>query len=414
MFTPLILCKANADFSRCLAAPWKIKMTKHNACIVGIGQSEYSRWGEMGQRTELDLTIEAVLSACSDSGLSSHLVDGYASFSDDRNEPALIMSALGGEQLRWSSIVWGGGGGGSCGALAHAAAAVESGAANYVAVYRGLCQGQYFRFGKFHPWSPDAEFTAPYGLLSPVQMFALLVRRHMHLYGTTVEQMAEVALTCRANANRNPKAVMYGQTLDFETYINSRMIADPLRKYDCCLETDGAAALLVTTLERARDLNTRVVRILSASQGSSFGWGTGMLGGHNMPEDIYASGNARAMAKELFANASVEPNDIDVAQLYDAFTGTVLMSLEDYGFCGEGEGGQYVGEGHLRWPHGQLPANTAGGLLSEAYIHGFNLLIEGVRQMRGDSTSQVVDAQLCLVSGGESVTPTSGAILARE
>jgi acetyl-CoA acetyltransferase len=389
-------------------------MKNRQACIVGIGESAYARWGGIKDRGEFDLTVEAVLKACADAGLPPRRVDGFASFSEDRNEPSVMMSALGTEQLRLSAMVWGGGGGGSCGALALAASAVESGRADHVAVYRGLCQGQYFRFGQFHPWSPHAEFTAPFGLLAPAQMFALMMRRHMHLYGTTSEHLAEVALTCRANANRNPRAVMYGRPLDLDTYMASPMVADPLRRHDCCLESDGAAAAIVTTMERARDLDAAPVRILAAAQGSSGGWGTGMLGGHNMPDDIYASGNGRAMAGELYGAAGVGPGDIDVAQLYDAFTGTVLMALEDYGFCGVGESGAFVADGNIRWDGGKLPVNTAGGLLSEAYIHGFNLVLEGVRQMRGQSTAQVNGAGLCLVSGGEGVTPTSAAILARD
>jgi len=389
-------------------------MSESQACIVGIGESAYARWGGLEGRSEFDLTVEAVLKACADAGLAPAEIDGFASYSDDRNEPALMMMALGIEQLRLASMVWGGGGGGSCGALAHAAAAVESGRANYVAVYRGLCQGQHFRFGQFHPWSPHAEFTAPFGLLSPAQMFALMMRRHMHLHGTRSEQLAEVALACRAHAGRNPRAVMRDRPLDLAGYMASRMIADPLRLNDCCLESDGAAAVIVTTAARARDLAARPVRVLAALQGSSGGWGTGMLGGHNMPDEIYATGNAQRLAAELYAAAGVDSGDIDVAQIYDAFTGTVLFALEDYGFCGIGESGPFVADGNIRWPDGTLPVNTSGGNLSEAYIHGFNLLLEGVRQLRGQSTAQVADAELCLVTGGEAVTATSAAILARD
>jgi acetyl-CoA acetyltransferase len=193
----------------------------------------------------------------------------------------------------------------------------------------------------------------------------------------------------------------------------SRMIADPLRLYDCCLESDGACAVIVTTLERARDLKTRPVRVLAAGQGAMQGWGTGMLGGHNMPDAIYASAGQRDLAAELYGRAGVGPEDVDVVQLYDAFTPTVLFSLEDFGFCARGEAGPFAASGALQWPNGALPCNTSGGNLSEAYIHGFNLIAEGARQLRGESTCQVEGAEVCVVTGGESVNPTSAAILGR-
>jgi len=380
------------------------------ACIVGIGESRYAKWGAIKDQSELSLACDAILAAASDSGISPQKIDGFASFSNDRSEPALLMNALGIEQLRFTGMVWGGGGGGSCGAVALAQAAVESGQANYVIVFRALCQGQAFRFGQFHPWTDHACFAAPFGMLAPPQMFAPLVRRHMHLYGTQPEHLGEVALSCRAHANRNPRAVMHDRRLTMDDYLSSRMIADPLTLYDCCLESDGAAALLITTYERARDLKPQPIEILAAQQSSGHLWGTGILGGHNMPSDTYASANAADLAHDLYKRAGVRPQDIDVVQFYDAFTGMVLFALEDFGFCGVGESGDYVSEGNLRLG-GASPCNTSGGILSEAYIHGLNLVVEGVRQMRGESTAQVSGANLVLVSGGESVTPTSGLIL---
>jgi acetyl-CoA acetyltransferase len=380
-------------------------------CIVGIGHTRYTRWGQTTDRSEFSLACEAILNAAGDAGIAPRTIDGIASYSSDRNEPAILQNALGIDQVRFASMVWGGGGGGACGALAHAAAAIDSGQASTVVAFRALCQGQQFRFGQYHPWTPDSSYTAPYGLFSPPQMAALVVQRHMHLYGTRPEQLARVAIACRQNAQRNPHAVMRDRPLDLETYLASRMISSPLRLYDCCLESDGAAAVIVTSLERARDLKAPAVEILAAGQGSERGWGTGLLGGHNHPVDSYATGNGTVMARELFARAGVSPADVDVAQVYDAFTGTVMFSLEDYGFCGRGESGSFVDAGHIDWPGGTMPINTSGGNLSEAYIHGFNLTIEGVRQLRGTSTSQVPGARVCLVTGGQGVSPVSGAIL---
>lgn len=316
-----------------------------------------------------------------------------------------------GTKMRWSSMVWGGGGGGSCGAVAQAVAAVTSGQANAVLVYRGLCQGQSRRFGLYTEQRLHGNFVYPFGLFAPPQMLALVVRRHMHLYGTSPESFAEVALSSRANANRNPHAVMHQRALTRDEYFSSRMIADPFRLYDCCLETDGACALIVTTVERARDLDARRIDIAAVAHGSGEGWSSGPLGAHNMPEHTYATSNGVGLAHELYAKAGITASEIDVAQIYDHFSGMVVLALEDFGFCERGAGSDFVLSGAIRWPNGSLPINTHGGNLSEAYVHGVSHIIEGVRQLRGVSTSQVVNAKTCLVTGGLGTSPTSALIL---
>jgi acetyl-CoA acetyltransferase len=378
--------------------------------IVGIGQSEYTRWGAIKNKSQFALTAQAIVAALRDAGLRPEQVDGFASFSNDDNEAALMQVALGVPRMRWASMVWGGGGGGSVGSLAQACAAIETGSAEVIVIYRGLCQGQYRRFGRHWEGRTYGNFAHPFGLFAPPYMLALAVQRFMHLYGITYDHLAEVVLNARANANRNPNAVMYSKKLTREDYFTGRWIAEPLRLYDCCLETDGACAVVLVSLERARDLPRRPVEVLSAVHGSGPGWGNGGLVSHNMPDAEYASSNSRELARELFGKAGLAPSDIDVAQIYDHFSGLVLMALEDYGFCGRGESGEFVASGAIR-PGGQLPINTAGGLLSEAYVHGLNLLVEGVRQLRGESTTQVADAKTCLVTGGLGVSPTSGAIL---
>jgi acetyl-CoA acetyltransferase len=379
--------------------------------IAGVGQSEYTRWGGIMDRSQFQVTAEAILAALDDAGLDPADVDGLTSFSNDSNDAPLMQVALGIPELRYSAMVWGGGGGGSCGAVSLACAAIESGQAETVVAYRGLCQGQGRRFGQAGAKRTHGSFIMPFGLFAPSQMLALMVRRFMHETGAVPEHLAEIALSFRANANRNPNAVMHDRTLSREQYFEGRWIAEPFRLYDCCLETDGAAAVVITTRERARDLKTSAVGILAAAHGSGPGWGTGPLGAQNMPDDTYASTNNRRLAKELFARAGVAPQDIDVAQIYDHFSGMVLMALEDFGFCGRGESGAFVADGGIRWPDGGLPLNTSGGQLSEAYVHGVNLIIEGVRQLRGQSTSQVAGAETCLVTGGLGVSPTSAIIL---
>ncbi len=386
---------------------------RQRCCIVGIGQSVYTKWGGIQDRSQFQVTAEAVLAAVGDAGLRPEDVDGLSSFSNDSNEANLMQVALGIPRLRLAAMVWGGGGGGTCGAISMACSAIESGRADVVVAYRGLCQGQGKRFGRHGQGRVNGNFVDPFGLMAPPQMLAMIVRRFMHLYPITADHLAEVALNARANANRNPNAVMHGRPMTREDYFAARWIAEPLRLYDCCLETDGAAAVVITSRERARDCRARPVEILAAAHGSGPAWGNGALSGHNMPDADYASTNGRALARELFGAAGVSANDIDVAQIYDHFSGMVLMALEDYGFCGKGESGAFVASGALRWPDGGLPINTSGGQLSEAYVHGMNLVVEGVRQMRGTSTSQVADAGTCLVTGGLGVAPTSAMILGR-
>ena len=381
------------------------------ACIVGVGETDYTRWGGIQDRSQFQVAGEAILAALKDANLTPADVDGFVSYSDDTNDACLMQVALGIPELRWTSMLWGGGGGGSCGSISLAAAAVESGQANVVVAYRGLCQGQSGRYGRGAFNFVHRNFINPFGMFAPVQMLALQTRRYMHLYGATSDHLAEIAISTRANANRNPSAFMYKKPLTLEQYYASRMISDPFRLFDCCLESDGAAAAVITSRERARDMSAKRVDILASGHGSGPGWGTGPLGSHNMPDEDYASTNGRRIARELYARAGISPDDIDVAEIYDHFTGLVLMALEDYGFCGRGEAPAFVEEGNIRWQTGSLPLNTHGGNLSQAYMHGFNHIVEGVRQIRGESTSQVQDAKLCLVTGGLGTAPTSALIL---
>jgi acetyl-CoA acetyltransferase len=391
-------------------------------CIAGVGETEYRPWGGIADRSEFQLACEAVLAACADAGLSPRDLDGFASYANDRNDAPRLAAALGCPELRFSGMVWDGGGGGVCAAVAHAAAAIHAGSASAVAVVRALCQGEYGRFGRVggrtqaRPTAgaapPGFAWGLPYGLLSPAAMYALMARRHMHEFGTTHRQMGHVAVAARAHANRNPRAIMFGRTLTLEEHAAARPIADPYRLYDCCLESDGACAVVLVAAERARDLRRPPVRILAAAEGGEGTWGASLYT-HAAPSPAYPSANAAPVARRLWAMAGCDPEDVDVVQLYENFTGMVLMALEDYGFCPRGEGGRFVEDGKLAWPHGNLPLNTAGGNLSEAYVHGLNLVVEGVRQMRGESTCQVEGAELCLVAGGPGVAPTSALLLRR-
>ena len=401
------------------------------AHLVGIGESRYARWGKITESSEHALACQAIARAVADAGLALDDVDGLASFAEDRNEAIFLAAELGLPELRFANMVWMPGGGGGCAAVGNAAMAVETGQAEVVVVYRSLCQGQFFRFGQGGPprqppsrdSGPKVQqatallhasigFCMPYGMLLAAAAYALPTRRHMHLYGTTSEQLGMLAVTFREHASRNPRAVMGDRKLTLEDHQSSPMIADPHRLFDCCLESDGACAVVVTTAERARDLAKRPVEILSSAQGAPRGYAFGPFSNANIADDLYATGGTESLARRLYAKAGLGPRDVDVAQIYDHFTGCVLMQLEDFGFCKRGEGGPFIESGALAWKGGSLPTNTHGGSLSEAYIHGLNHVVEGVRSLRDESTSPVDGAEVCLVTSAACV-PSSALLLGR-
>jgi acetyl-CoA acetyltransferase len=374
--------------------------------IAGIGQTEFSK--NIG-RSERQIALEAIQLALADAGLSPEGVDGLVRFDMESTSEVEIARNLGIPNLRFFGEV-GYGGGGGCAAVGHAAMAIETGWARTVVCWRARNRGSGGR-----PWAGtgnrvggDAQFYLPFGLVRPADQIAMLARRHMHEYGSTSEQLGAVAVAFRKHAARNPHAQMR-EPITLADHQASRMISDPLRKLDCCLETDGALAVVLTSLERARDLRRRPAVVLAAAQGS----GPEHVVMANYHQKRFLDTPSLWAARELWARAGVAAADIDCAQFYDAFTPLVLFSLEEYGFCKPGEGGSFCEGGRLEWPDGDLPSNTAGGGLSEAYVHGFNLILEGVRQVRGTSTSQVSDANLCLVTSGAGV-PTSALILARD
>jgi acetyl-CoA acetyltransferase len=391
---------------------------RDRAAIVGIAESEYRKWGQLTDRSEFQLALEVIVRAVAEAGLSLDEVDGFSSFSNDRNEASLVATALGVPELRYADMTWITGGGGACAAVGNAAMAIASGLARCVVVYRSICMGEFQRFGRSlvaesaRPLDRALGFALPFGLFNATVGMALLVRRHMHLYGTTTRQLGAVAVACRTNANRNPAAVMHGRPMTLEDHAQSRMIVDPFRLLDCCLETDGACALVLVPGERARDLPNRPVYVRGAAQGMGPRYGVGAWSMQYMPDADYATGGAATVARNLYAMAGVSPEEIDVAQLYDHYTGMVILALEDFGFCARGEGGPFVESGSIEWPDGGLPLNTAGGSLSEAYIHGLNHVVEGVKQLRGTAVSQVRDAELCLVASGTGI-PTSALVLRR-
>jgi acetyl-CoA acetyltransferase len=377
-------------------------------CIVGIGHTEYSK--DSG-RSELTLACEAIGAAIEDAGLKPSDIDGITKYTMDNNDAVDIARNLAIPELRFFSEVAYGGGGGPLGSVLLAAMAVATGQAKAVVAFRAMNERSgrgTARFGQASSAAGAAgasSYMSPYGLFSPAQMVAMAARRHMHLYGTRSEDFAEIALTCRHHANLNPDAIMHGREMTLDDHQNSRMISTPLRLFDCCLETDGGAAIIVTSAERAQDLRKPPVYIASG------GLGGGSWNNRFMVRDLESpESEATVIGKRIFADAGISHADIDVLFIYDHFTPLVLMALEEYGFCQRGEGRDFVAKGRLRWPDGALPLNTSGGNLSEGYIHGMQNTIEAVRQLRDVARCQVPDANYAFVSAGNAV-PTSAMIL---
>ena len=393
---------------------------KDAAAIVGIAESEYTKWGQLARCTEYQLALETIVKAVGDAGLSMDDVDGFASFSNDRNEFCFVATDLGVPEVRYAGMTWIVGGGGACAAIADAAMAIATGTARCVVVYRSIAMGQFRRFGRalagdvqgVRPQDAALGFALPFGLFNATIGMALLVRRHMYLYGTTTEHLGHVAVTFRRHANRNPAAVMHGRPMTLADHAAAPRIVEPFGLLDCCLETDGACALVLVAPDRARDLRHRPVYVMAAAQGSGTRHGCGAWAMHYMPDDDYATGNTQTLAATLWRTAGVGPGDVDCAQLYDHYSGMVLLQLEDFGFCARGEGGSFAASGALAWPDGTLPTNTAGGSLSEAYIHGLNHVVEAVKQLRGTAVSQVPGAEICAVASGSGI-PTSALLLRR-
>jgi acetyl-CoA acetyltransferase len=362
-----------------------------NAAIAGIGETDYSR---SSGRSELTLALQAISAAIKDAGLTPKDIDGLVKYQVDSNSEGEIANALGLDHLRFYGEL-GGAGTAGCGLVAHAAAAVATGLANNVVLYRAMNGRSGRRYGRgqvtMRGGTGPAAFTEPFGQLVPQQGLAMQARRHMHEYGTTSRQFGGVAVAFRSHANRNPRATFYETPLTIEDHQAARHVVEPFRLFDCCLETDGGCAIVVTSAERARDMPNPPAYILAATQ---------CLPGYRGPSPSLTESNAKILAPELFAAAGVTPGDIDVAQIYDHFSALVIFALEDYGFCEKGEGGPFVEAGNIQWPNGKLPVNTAGGHLSEAYMHVANHINEATRQLRGTSTAQVNNADLVLVDSG--------------
>lgn len=384
---------------------------KGKAAVIGVGESDYYRHGHAPKR-EFELTVDAILNAANDAGISPKSIDGFVSFADDRNTPTRLANALGIDELRWSTMQWGGGGAGGSGAVQQAAAAIAAGFAETVVVYRGLNQGEFGRYGAGRSRRANDSLRVAYGMLSPAQLFAPKMMRFLYETGIDPAVQEAVSLASYHHARTNPRAVMHDHKLTPERYRESRWIVEPWRLYDCCQENDGAAALILSSPERARELSDRPVYVMAAAQGAAHragGFLDYIYDGPDQPTSEF-----KTTAPRLFEMAGIGPADVDVVQAYENFTGGVVMSLIEHGFSSVEEADSFFRLENLIAPSGRLPLNTSGGNIAEAYIHGLELNVEAVRQIRATATNQVPDAQVSFVASGPMVTPVTSVIFCSE
>ncbi len=380
------------------------------AAIVGIGATEFSK--DSG-RSEMRMAVEATAAALDDAGVDPEQVDGMVTFTMDGNPEIEIARNLGIGELTFFSRIHHGGGA-ACATVQQAAMAVATGVADVVVCYRAFNERSGRRFGagvQDRPPMATAEsahfsWYTPFGLVTPAQWVAMFATRYMHEYGASSEDFGRIAVADRKHAASNPAAWFYEQPITLEDHQRSRWIVEPLHLLDCCQESDGAQALVVTSRDRAADLRRPPAVIRAAAQGA--GDDQHMMTSYYR-ESITGLPEMGLVADQLWASAGLGPADIQTAVIYDHFTPFVLCQLEEFGFCGRGEATDFLRDGNVELG-GSLPINTHGGQLGEAYIHGMNGIAEAVRQVRGTSVNQVKEVEHVLVTAGTGV-PTSGLIL---
>ncbi|GII55797.1 lipid-transfer protein [Planotetraspora thailandica] len=378
--------------------------------VAGIGATEFSK---NSGRSELQLAAEAVFAALDDAGLSPSDVSGLVTFTQDANQEIAVAREVGmGDLSYFSRVDYGGGA--ACGTVLQAAMAVASGIADVVVCYRAFNERSGRRFGQpdarvgGEPSSQGLEMSwhVPYGLMTPAAWVAMFARRYMYKYGATSEDFGRVAVAMRRHASTNPAAWFHQRPITLQEHQASKWIAEPLHLLDCCQESDGAVALVVTSVERARDLRHSPAVIAAAAQGSGAGQ---MMMTSYYRDEMAGLPEMGVVARQLWEKSGLAPSDIQTAIIYDHFTPFVLSQLEELGFCGRGEAKDFIRDGGIEID-GRLPVNPNGGQLGEAYIHGMNGIAEAVRQIRGSSVNQVQGVRNVVVTAGTGV-PTSGLIL---
>ncbi len=381
---------------------------RDRAAIAGIGATEFSK--DSG-RSELQLAVEAILAACEDCGISPKEIDGLTTFTYDHTWDIALADSLGIEGLKlFSRIPHGGGSPGAC--IQQGAMAIATGVAEVVVAYRSLNGRSGGRYGAGVQQFGTEEmlefaWTLPFGVATAAGFSALWASRYMHTYGATTADFGRVAVAAREFAATNPAAFFHGKPITLDEHQASRWVAEPLRLLDCCQESDGAQALVITSAERARDLRQPPAMIRATAQGSAFGQRAMVSYYHEA--HMHGLPSMKLVADQLWERSGLGPDDIQTAILYDHFTPFVLVQFEEFGFCGRGEGKDFVRDG-AHAVGGRLPVNPNGGQLGEGYVHGMNGVAEAVRQIRGTACNQQKGVEHVLATGGGAV-PTSGVIL---
>ena len=374
------------------------------AAVVGIGQTPLFKRGSAPE-PEMKLCLRAIVAACDDAGLDPRDVDGFVSYGSERHEGQKLMPALGTRELRFGALVWAHGGG-IPGALGLAASAIATDQAEVVVVYRSLAENAGARLRVAVAQDDTAAQYLVNGIDGPVQICALRTQRMLEADGIPATTLFALARAAYHHAQRNPAAVAYGKPFDETVYEQSRWVAEPYRLHDCSRENDGAAAVILTSADRAADLVDRPAYVLAAPTGAAGGWGP--LEENHRP---YSSAGFEAVARRLWRESGYGPADVDAAQIYENATGMGVAALLDHGFCTPEEAGAFITFENLIAPGGRLPVNTSGGNLAEGFLHGMTLVTEAVRQIRGTSTNQVPGADLSLMTGGPGDSVVSSALL---
>jgi acetyl-CoA acetyltransferase len=377
------------------------------AAVVGIGQTPYYKRGQSPE-PELQLCLRAIVAACEDAGIDPRDVDGFVSYGSERNDGQKLMPALGTRELRFGSLMWTHGGG-IPGAVGLAAAAIATGQADVVAVYRAMAEHSGGRLRVAVAQNDTAAQYLVNGVDAPVQMCAMRALRMVEGDGVPAETMRAMAMASYYHAHNNPNALGRAMDLDEQAYADSRMISDPYHLFDCSRESDASAAVILVSAERAKHLTGQPVYLLSAPMGAGEGWGA--LEENHRP---YTSSGFLSVAARLWKESGYGPSDVDVAQIYENMTGQGVAAIIDHGFCSSEEAGEFITFGNLIAPDGKFPINTSGGNLAEGFIHGMGLVPEAIRQLRGTSTNQVPGAKLSLMTGGPGDMFVSSALFGTE
>jgi acetyl-CoA acetyltransferase len=363
---------------------------KDKYAFIGVG---LTKQGKIPEMNEDELATQAILLALDDAGIRKEDVDGFIfQQSISKGLTSSFPIRMAGFPINFCWEMHSGGSGCIC-MIAAAIGAIEAGLCNSCVLLHSVSTSS--RRVLVGAGNEERSTTAAYGWYGPGATAAAIARRHMHLYGLTREQMGSVALTLRENANKRPEAVMYERKLTMSDYLNSRMIVDPICLYDCCLVNDGAVALIITSAERAKNYRKPPVYIMG------YGMDNSLSELSRSPQAfLHFDGFVTKKAGEqAFRMAEITIKDVDVAQIYDAFTIFLLSQLESYGICGRGEAGSFAQAGNLKLG-GAFPCNTSGTEHSWSYLQGFSHITEAIRQMRGESGAcQVKDAEICLATG---------------